>query len=40
MFIKAAGCNYVAPLSQTSIAAIIAAQYTETTTAPSSTQTG
>ncbi|UJR33601.1 hypothetical protein I4U23_021038 [Adineta vaga] len=35
-----AGCTYAGKLSQDSISAIIAAQYTETTTAPSSTQIG
>jgi hypothetical protein len=34
------GCYYVGPLSQSQIAALIAAQYTVTTTAPSSTQAG
>ena len=37
IFIKDMGCEYIGPLSQTAIANIIAAQYSETTTQPSST---
>ena len=38
IFIKDAGCQYIGPISQSAIAAAIAAQASEITTQPSSTQ--